>query len=70
MKRILHFLSSYINQEVIESKVHIIKDAFRADVCFDDVPEKPGIYIMIAKESGFIYPMENQRFFTLALQKI
>lgn len=69
MKRILHFLSSYINQEVIESKVHIIKDAFRTDVCFDDVPEKPGIYIMIAKESGFIYPYGKSAVFYIGTSK-
>ena len=51
MKRILQFLTGYIEKTIVESKVWCIEDAFQTDDCFNDVPNEPGIYIMVAKEA-------------------
>ena len=63
MKRVLQFLTGYISKEVIESKVWFIENAFQSDDCFDDVPNKPGIYIMVAKKRSFVYPKKDSPVF-------
>lgn len=55
MKRILQFLTGYIEKTIVESKVWCIEDAFQTDDCFNDVPNEPGIYIMVAKKRDFVY---------------
>ena len=63
MKRVLQFLTGYISKEVIESKVWNINDAFESDDCFDKVPNKPGIYIMVATRRAFVYPKKDSPVF-------
>ena len=63
MKRVLHFLTGYISKEVIESKIWFICDAFESDDSFENVPNKPGIYIMVAKDRAFIYPKKDSPVF-------
>ena len=69
MKRVLHFLTGYISKEVIESKVWFIENAFQSDDCFDDVPDKPGIYIMVAKKRAFVYPKKESPVFYIGTSK-
>ena len=48
MKQDLKFLTNYISESVIDSKIRFIKNAFKSDDCFDDVPDVPGIYINVS----------------------
>lgn len=59
MKRDLQFLTDYISPNIIETKVNIIEDAFITNDCFDEVPNKAGIYLMLAKKVRFIYPRKK-----------
>ena len=56
MNRALHFLSNYINKNIIESKIWHIKDAFLTEDSLNDVPNEAGIYIIVAKSTKFLYP--------------
>ena len=63
MKRELHFLTSYINKDILESKLWPIEDAFLTDDCFDCVTNESGIYIMLAKRRSFVYPKRDSPIF-------
>ncbi|MBQ3363627.1 MAG: hypothetical protein IJG42_06755 [Muribaculaceae bacterium] len=63
MKRELQFLTSYISKTIIESKLEFIGDAFESDDSFDEVPNEPGIYIMVAKSRNFVYPQKDSPVF-------
>ena len=69
MKRLLQFLTGYINQSIIESKVWLLEDVFHSDDCFDDVPNEPGIYIMVAKKREFVYPKKDSPVFYIGTSK-
>lgn len=66
MKRLLQFLTGYIDPNIVETKVWPIIDAFQSDDCFDRVPNEPGIYIMVAKKRNFVYPKKIHQCFILA----
>ena len=63
MKRILQFLTGYIEKTIVESKVWCIEDAFQTDDCFNDVPNEPGIYIMVAKKEILYIPRKTRQCF-------
>lgn len=69
MKRILQFLTGYIEKTIVESKVWCIEDAFQTDDCFNDVPNEPGIYIMVAKKRDFVYPKKDSPVFYIGTSK-
>lgn len=69
MKRVLQFLTEYIDQGVIESKVSPLENAFLSDDCFDGVPNEPGIYIMVAKKRKFVYPKKDSPVFYIGTSK-
>ena len=69
MKRELQFLTEYIGKSIVESKVWLIKDAFQFDECFDDVPNEPGIYIMVAHKREFVYPKKDSPVFYIGTSK-
>ena len=69
MKRVLQFLTEYIDKNIIETKAHPIKDAFKSDDCFDGVPDEPGIYIMVAKTREFVYPKKDSPVFYIGTSK-
>lgn len=69
MKRVLQFLTEYIDKNIIESKAHPIKDAFQSDDCFDSVPNESGIYIMVAQKREFIYPKKDSPVFYIGTSK-
>ena len=56
MKSILKFLKGHINESLIESKLWEIDNVFKSSDCFDEVPNLPGIYIFVARETKFQYP--------------
>lgn len=69
MKRILQFLTGYIDKNIVESKVWTIEDAFQSDDCFDGVPDAPGIYIMVAQKREFVYPKKDSSVFYIGTSK-
>ena len=69
MKRVLQFLTGYIDKSVVESKVRTIEDAFQSDDCFDSVPDEPGIYIMVAQKREFVYPKKDSPVFYIGTSK-
>ena len=69
MKRVLQFLTGYIDQSIIESKVWLLEYVFQSDDCFDGVPNEPGIYIMVAKKRKFVYPKSESPVFYIGTSK-
>ncbi len=69
MKRVLQFLTEYIEKNIIESKINTIKNSFQSDDCFDGVPNEPGIYIMVAKKRDFVYPKKESPVFYIGTSK-
>ena len=69
MKRLLQFLTGYIDPNIVETKVWPIIDAFQSDDCFDRVPNEPGIYIMVAKKRKFVYPKNDSPVFYIGTSK-
>lgn len=69
MKRVLQFLTEYIDPNVIESKVHFLEDVFKSCECLEDVPNEPGIYIMVAKKGDFVYPKKKTPVFYIGTSK-
>jgi len=69
MKQDLKFLTNYISESVIDSKIRFIKNAFKSDDCFDDVPDVPGIYIMVARDQSFVYPKNKSHVFYIGTSK-
>ncbi len=70
MKRVLHFLSKHINKDIIESKISMIENAFISDDNFENIPDAPGIYIMVARTCNFIYPKKKSPVFYIGTSKL
>lgn len=70
MKRVLQFLTEYIDKDVAEMKIMPpIENAFLSDDCFDNVPNGAGIYIMVAKKRKFVYPKKDSPVFYIGTSK-
>lgn len=60
IKPVLSFLTGHINPKMVDMKLREpIRDAFKSEDCFKDVPNVPGIYIMVSKTVKYTYPKKN-----------
>lgn len=61
MKREIGFLTGYISECILESKLNKIENPFIDVRKLDEVPNAAGIYIMFARNTDFVYPKRKSR---------
>ena len=61
MKREIGFLTGYISECILESKLNKIENPFIDVRMLDEVPNAAGIYIMFARNTDFVYPKRKSR---------